>query len=115
VPPGSMAGSPERRRIARRLDPGMDTPASHRLNPSGSAWLPGLHPQRGTRHYTDIFPGTIRTHRPGTARDRVVLHRDGGDGERQRTVITSGRDAPSGTRILRGREEGAGALRGAST
>src|SRR5262245_41978882 len=34
--------------------------APRRLNPSGVAWLPVLHSQRGQRHYTALFSNTTR-------------------------------------------------------
>ena len=65
--------------------------APRRFNPSGEAWLPVLHTQRGERHYTVLFSNTTRAHRLGKTHDWVVLYYDGGQEERQYTVITSQR------------------------
>jgi Holliday junction resolvasome RuvABC DNA-binding subunit len=79
--------------------------APRRFNPSGEAWLPVLHTQRGERHYTALFSNTARAHKLGKTHDWVVLYYDGGGGERQATVITSQREPLFGKRIVRGRED----------
>jgi DNA polymerase/3'-5' exonuclease PolX len=79
--------------------------APRRFNPSGEAWLPVLHTQRGERHYTALFSNTARAHQLGKTHDWVVLYYDGGRGERQCTVITSQRGPLTGKRIVRGRED----------
>ena len=79
--------------------------APWRFNPSGEAWLPVLHTQRGQRHYTALFSNTARAHKLGRTNDWVVLYHDGGGGERQCTVITSQREPLLGKRIVRGRED----------
>ncbi|HSH14573.1 MAG TPA: helix-hairpin-helix domain-containing protein, partial [Verrucomicrobiae bacterium] len=63
--------------------------APRRFNPSGEAWLPVWHTQRGPRHYTALYSNTARAHQLGKSTDWVVLYYDEGDGERQCTVITS--------------------------
>jgi DNA polymerase (family 10) len=78
--------------------------APRRFNPSGEAWLPVLHTQRGERHYTVLFSNTARAHQLGKTHDWVVLYYDGGHGERQCTVMTSQRGPLTGKRIVRGRE-----------
>jgi DNA polymerase (family X) len=78
--------------------------APRRFNPTGEAWLPVLHSQRGERHYTALFSNTARAHQMGMTHDWVVLYYDGGRGERQCTVITSQRGPLKGKRIIRGRE-----------
>jgi hypothetical protein len=80
------------------------TIAPRRFNPTGEAWLPVLHTQRGPRHYTALFSNTQRAHALGTTRDWVILYYDGGAGERQCTVITAGWGALRGRRIVRARE-----------
>jgi DNA polymerase (family X) len=75
-----------------------------RFNPSGEAWLPVLHTQRGERHYTVLFSNTARAYKLGKTHDWVVLYYDGGHGERQCTVITSQRGPLTGKRVVRGRE-----------
>jgi Holliday junction resolvasome RuvABC DNA-binding subunit len=78
--------------------------APRRFNPGGEAWLPVLHTQRGERHYTVLFSNTARAHQLGKTHDWVVLYYDGGQGERQCTVITSQGGPLTGKRVVRGRE-----------
>lgn len=78
--------------------------APRRFNPSGGAWLPTLHTQRGDRHYTALYSNTARAHRLNATNDWVVLYCDGAQGERQYTVITSRFGPTEGERIVRGRE-----------
>jgi hypothetical protein len=78
--------------------------APRRFNPTGEAWLPILHTDRGAHHYTALFSNTARAHELGRTHDWVVLYVDGRDAEQQYTVITSGRGAFRGRRIVRGRE-----------
>ena len=94
---------------------GLKRIAPRRFNPSGAAWLPILHTHRGARHYTVLFSNTARAHRLGKTEDWVVLYYDGGDGERQCTVVTSERGPLRGRRVVRGREEECLALLGASS
>jgi putative hydrolase len=82
--------------------------APRRFNPTGETWLPVLHTQRGERHYTTLFSNTARAHKLGKIHDWVVLYYDGGQGERQCTVITSQRGPLAGKRIVRGRENECG-------
>jgi putative hydrolase len=82
----------------------LPTIAPRRLNPTGEAWLPVLHTQRGERQYTALFSNTARAHQFGMTHDWVVLYYDGGRGEGQCTVITSQRGRLRGQRIVRGRE-----------
>ncbi len=79
--------------------------APRRFNPTGDAWLPILHTQRGDRHYTALFSNTARAHKLGKTGDWVILYYDGRGGERQATVITSQYGGLKGQRIVRGREE----------
>jgi hypothetical protein len=82
----------------------LPTVAPRRLNPTGEAWLPVLHTQRGERHYTALFSNTARAHQLGMTHDWVVLYYDGERGEGQCTIITSQRGRLKGKRIVRGRE-----------
>jgi DNA polymerase (family X) len=82
----------------------LPTIAPRRFNPTGEAWLPVWHTQRGERHYTALFSNTPRAHQLGMTHDWVVLYYDGGRGEGQCTVITSQRGRLKGKRIVRGRE-----------
>jgi len=77
--------------------------APQRFNPTGEAWLPVLHTQRGTRHYTALFSNTARAHELGTTHDWVVIYRDDDDHGRW-TVITSQYGRLRGYRIVRGHE-----------
>ena len=86
--------------------------APRRFNPTGEAWLPILHTDRGEHHYTAVFSNTARAHELGKTHDWVVLYVDGRDAEQQYTVITSGRGAFRGRRIVRGREAECYALYG---
>ena len=78
--------------------------APRRFNPAHEAWLPVLHTTRGERHYTALFSNTARAHQLGKTQDWVVIYYDGGDRERQCTVITSYKEPLEGYRIIRGRE-----------
>lgn len=78
--------------------------APRRFNPSGEAWLPVLHTQHGSRHYTALFSNTARAHQLRKTHDWVVIYYDGGKEERQCTVITSQWGALKGLRVVRGRE-----------
>jgi Holliday junction resolvasome RuvABC DNA-binding subunit len=78
--------------------------APRRFNPTGEAWLPVLHTQRGKRHYTALFSNTARAHQKGKTQDWVVLFYDDGDRESQCTVITAEWGPLEGRRIVRGRE-----------
>jgi hypothetical protein len=78
--------------------------APKRFNPSGEAWLPILHTQRGSRHYTALYSNTARAHEVGMSRDWVVIYRDDQDGDGQWTVVTARSGPLSGQRVVRGRE-----------
>jgi hypothetical protein len=78
--------------------------APRRFNPKHEAWLPILHIPRGDRHYTALFSNTARAHQMNKTHDWVVIYYDGGQGERQCTVITAERGPMEGRRIVRGRE-----------
>jgi hypothetical protein len=78
--------------------------APRRLNPTGQAWLPVLHTQRGEWHYTTMFSNTSRAHQLGRTGDWVVLYCEADDTDQQYTVITSQRGPLEGKRIVRGRE-----------
>lgn len=78
--------------------------APRRFNPTGKAWLPVLHTQRGERHYTALFSNTARAHQKGKTHDWVVLFFDDGNRESQCTVITSEFGLLEDRRIVRGRE-----------
>ena len=79
--------------------------APRRFNPSGEAWLPILHTERGDWRFTALFSNTARAHEIGRTQDWVVIyfHRDSGP-EGQRTVVTETRGPLAGRRVVRGRE-----------
>jgi hypothetical protein len=78
--------------------------APRRFNPTGEAWLPVLHTNRGARRYTALFSNTARAHRAGKTRDWVVLYSDDPTSEDQHTVITATRGPMRGHRVVAGRE-----------
>lgn len=80
--------------------------APRRFNPTGEAWLPILHTQRGPWHFTALYSNTALAHELGTVRDWVVIyfHRDTEPEEGQRTVVTETRGPLAGRRVVRGRE-----------
>lgn len=75
-----------------------------RFNPTQEAWLPVLHTERNSRHYTAMFSNTARAHELGTTHDWVVIYRDDDGNHGQWTVITSNFGQLRGQRIVRGRE-----------
>lgn len=79
--------------------------APRRFNPTGEAWLPILHAQRGDWHVTALYSNTARAHEAGKTGDWVVLyfHSDHGP-EAQRTVVTETAGKLEGRRVVRGRE-----------
>jgi hypothetical protein len=81
------------------------TIAPRRFNPTGEAWLPVLHTERGDWHFTALFSNTARAHELKRTRDWVVLyfHADT-QAEVQRTVVTETQGALTGRRVIRGRE-----------
>jgi hypothetical protein len=80
--------------------------APRRFNPSGEAWLPILHIERGSWQLTALFSNTARAHELRKTHDWVVIyfHTDT-LGEGQRTVVTETHGALTGRRVVRGREE----------
>jgi hypothetical protein len=84
--------------------------APKRFNPTGRAWLPVLHTKRGKRRYTALFSNTALAHELGKTHDWVVLYYDGGEGEKQCTVVTAKRGPLAGRRVVRGQETESAAL-----
>jgi DNA polymerase (family 10) len=75
-----------------------------RFNPTREAWLPILHTERGSTHYTALYSNTARAHELGATHDWVVIYRDGQESDGQWTVVT-GRYGPlKDKRVIRGRE-----------
>jgi putative hydrolase len=79
--------------------------APRRFNPTSEAWLPVLHTERGSRHYTALYSNTARAHELGTTHNWVVIYRDDRGGDGQWTVVTSQYGELRHKRIVRGREE----------
>ena len=72
--------------------------APRRHNPSGAAWLPVLHTQRGPWHFTALFSNTAHAHDLHRTADWVVLHyHRAGGASGQCTVVTE-----DGRRVVRG-------------
>ncbi|HRX79500.1 MAG TPA: helix-hairpin-helix domain-containing protein [Pirellulaceae bacterium] len=78
--------------------------APRRFNPTQQAWLPVLHTERDTRHYTAMFSNTARAHELGAIHDWVVIYRDDDGDHGQWTVISSNFGKLRGKRIVRSRE-----------
>jgi DNA polymerase (family X) len=79
--------------------------APRRFNPTGEAWLPIWHTERGSWHFTAIHSNTARAHQLGRVRDWVVIYFQHDHGtEDQRTVVTETRGPLTGRRVIRGRE-----------
>jgi len=78
--------------------------APRRFNPTSRAWLPVLHTKRGKRRYTALYSNTALAHELGKTHDWVVLYYDGGEGEKQCTVVTAKQGTLAGNRVVRGRE-----------
>ncbi len=82
-----------------------------RFNPTGEAWLPILHTQRGARKYTVLFSNTAHAHEMGATHDWVLIYQDapgqraGPPRAKSWTVITAHLGQMKGKRIVRGREE----------
>jgi hypothetical protein len=72
---------------------------------SPEAWLPILHAQHGTWHFTALYSNTGRAHELGRTRDWVVIYYyDGDHVEGQCTVVTETQGVLKGRRVVRGRE-----------
>jgi len=103
----AQEGNPFRVGAYRKAaDGSLRTIAPKRFNPSGEAWLPVPHAQRGEWHFTALYSNTARAHELGRTRDWVVIYYyDGDHVEGQCTVVTESRGALAGKRVVRGREE----------
>jgi hypothetical protein len=76
--------------------------APRRFNPTREAWLPVLHTERASRHYTAMYSNTARAHELGATHDWVVIYRD--DDGNHGQCITANFGKLCGKRIVRGRE-----------
>lgn len=78
--------------------------APRRFNPTGEAWLPILHTQRGAWLYTALYSNTPTAHELGKTHDWVVLYFERDGREYPCTVVTETRGPLKGRRVVRGRE-----------
>jgi hypothetical protein len=104
VPPVSELLAVDREYRAKAAAGELPRIAPRRFNPERVAWLPVLHTQRGESHYTALFSNTARAHELDRTQDWVVLYADGGQAERQYTVVTARLGPLKGKRVVRGRE-----------
>ncbi|MCA9712236.1 MAG: DNA-binding protein, partial [Myxococcales bacterium] len=78
--------------------------APRRFNPSGEAWLPILHEDRGPWSFTVLFSNTALAHQLHKTHDWVVIYWESDHGSGRATVVTEWRGADAGRRVVRGRE-----------
>lgn len=79
--------------------------APKRFNPENLAWLPVLHTNSSGWHFTALYSNTARAHELGRTHDWVVIFaEDEAHHEHPCTVVTAGRGALVGRRVVRGRE-----------
>jgi predicted flap endonuclease-1-like 5' DNA nuclease len=79
--------------------------APRRLNPTGVAWLPILHTERGDWRFTALFSNTPLAHQLGRTTDWVVIfYETDAEPEGQCTVVTETHGPMKGRRVVRGRE-----------
>lgn len=79
--------------------------APKRFNPENRAWLPVLHTNQSGWHFTALYSNTARAHELGRNHDWVVIFaEDEAHHEHPCTVVTAGRGALVGQRVVRGRE-----------
>jgi putative hydrolase len=80
--------------------------APKRFNPKGEAWLPILHTERGSWHFTVLFSNTARAHELGKTADWVIVfYSSDHQVEDQCTVVTETNGPLKGQRVVRGREQ----------
>jgi putative hydrolase len=104
-PPVAMLLDVDREYRERAAAGDLPTIAPRRFNPSGEAWLPVLHAERGAWHFTALFSNTAQAHQLGRTRDWVVIYfYDDEHAEGQHTVVTETHGALTGRRVVRGRE-----------
>jgi putative hydrolase len=79
--------------------------APKRFNPDGKAWLPVMHLQEESWHFTAMYSNTALAHRLDRTHDWVVVFfYDDHHQEGQQTVVTETRGPLIGMRVVRGRE-----------
>jgi hypothetical protein len=80
--------------------------APKRFNPSGEAWLPILHTERGDWRFTALFSNTPLAHQLGRTQDWVVIYYETDAApEGQCTVVTETQGPSKSRRVVRGREQ----------
>jgi putative hydrolase len=79
--------------------------APRRFNPSGEAWLPILHDNRGKWRFTALYSNTAAAHALNKTADWVVIYYQADNAhEGQCTVVTETQGDCRGKRFVRGRE-----------
>jgi Helix-hairpin-helix domain len=74
-----------------------------RFNPEGKAWLPILHTERDSWHFTALYSNTARAHDLGKTNDWVVIFYSSDHlPEDQCTVVTETKGCLKGERVIRG-------------
>jgi hypothetical protein len=105
APPVELVLSVDREYRDKAATGALRTIAPKRFNPSGEAWLPVLHTQRGDWDFTALFSNTLKAHELHKTRDWVVIYFHlASEPEGQCTVVTETRGALAGRRVVRGRE-----------
>jgi Holliday junction resolvasome RuvABC DNA-binding subunit len=90
----------------------LPTIAPRRFNPDEEAWLPLLHTERDSWHFTAMFSNTALAHNLGRTHDWVVIYYyDADHVEGQCTVVTETHGPLIGRRVVRGREQECSKLR----
>ena len=79
--------------------------APRRFNPEHRSWLPVLHTEKSGWHFTALYSNTARAHALDRTHDWVVIFaEDEAHHEHPFTVVTAGRGALVGQRVVCGRE-----------
>lgn len=77
--------------------------APRRFNPTGEAWLPVLHLEKGGWHFTAMYSNSPLAHQLHRTHDWVVIYYyDDHQQEGQSTVVTETRGPRAGQRVIRG-------------
>lgn len=79
--------------------------APKRFNPSGEAWLPILHAEKDSWHFTALFSNTALARQLHKTNDWVIVYfYDDHQQEGQYTLVTETHGPLQGRRVVRGRE-----------
>ena len=80
--------------------------APRRFNPEKSVWLPILHTEQNSWHFTAMYSNTARAHQLKRTSDWVVIYYyDEHHQEGQVTLVTETHGPLLGRRVVRGREQ----------